>query len=68
MTIPQNQSTLDRFARILLGGACLIVPSYLPTMPQAAVFFLMIVGLYLMFSGLSGHCVFYKLFGVSTCK
>ena len=67
MTIQQNESTMDRFARIIIGGACLIVPSYV-AIATAAVFVLMIVGLYLMFSGLSGHCVFYKFMGINTCK
>jgi hypothetical protein len=67
MTIEQNQNNFDRFARIILGGACLIVPSYVDT-PSFAVVILMIFGLYLMFSGLSGHCVLYKLFGIKTCK
>lgn len=67
MTIQQNESNLDRFARILIGGAGLIVPSYI-AMSTVVVFILMIIGLYLMFSGLSGHCVLYRLLGVKTCK
>lgn len=67
MTIEQNQNNFDRFARIIIGGACLIVPSYVDT-PNIVIFILMIAGLYLMFSGLSGHCIFYKLLGIRTCK
>ncbi|MFC1540410.1 DUF2892 domain-containing protein [Candidatus Margulisiibacteriota bacterium] len=67
MTIQQNQSTLDRFARIILGGLMMISTSYI-VMPNAVVFVIMVTGLYLMFSGLSGHCFIYRLFGVNTCK
>ncbi len=68
MVIPLNENTLDRFVRIFIGGAGLIAPSYFPTLPSLVVYALMVLGLYLMFSGLSGHCVLYKLFGVKTCK
>jgi hypothetical protein len=67
MTIQQNESTLDRFVRIILGGILMISTSYI-TMPGILVFMVMVVGLYLMFSGLSGHCLIYKLVGVNTCK
>ncbi|MFH1347077.1 MAG: DUF2892 domain-containing protein [Candidatus Margulisiibacteriota bacterium] len=67
MTIQQNESNLDRFSRIIIGGAGLIIPSYVQT-PTIVVFILMLIGLYLMFSGLSGHCVFYRLMGINTCK
>jgi hypothetical protein len=67
MTIQQNESTLDRFVRIILGGILMISTSYI-AMPGILVFMVMVVGLYLMFSGLSGHCLIYKLVGVNTCK
>jgi VIT1/CCC1 family predicted Fe2+/Mn2+ transporter len=67
MIIQQNQSTLDRFARIILGGIMMIATSYI-AMPSAVVFVIMVTGLYLMFSGLSGHCFIYQMFGVNTCK
>ena len=67
MAIKQNEGTFDRFARIILGGVCMLIGSYF-SMPGFMVLALMIIGLYLMFSGLAGQCVLYKIFGVSTCK
>jgi hypothetical protein len=67
MAIQQNQNMVDRFLRIILGGACMLSAAYIP-MPNIAVLLLMILGLYLMFSGLAGHCILYKVFGIRTCK
>jgi VIT1/CCC1 family predicted Fe2+/Mn2+ transporter len=67
MTIEQNENIIDRFIRIILGGACLIVPSYV-IIPTPGVAVLMVVGLYLMFSGLSSACVIYRLLKIKTCK
>ncbi|KPJ63667.1 hypothetical protein AMJ44_14200 [candidate division WOR-1 bacterium DG_54_3] len=63
----QNQNTFDRFARIIVGGICMLAASYI-SMPTMFVFVLLILGLYLMFSGLAGHCVLYKMLGIKTCK
>ncbi|MBN2057197.1 MAG: DUF2892 domain-containing protein [Candidatus Saganbacteria bacterium] len=65
--IEQNQSTLDRFIRILAGGACLIIPSYVPVAGWLMLT-LLVIGLYLIFSGLSGQCLIYKMLGFKTCK
>ncbi len=67
MVIPQNQSIFERFARIIIGGICVISASYI-TMPKILIFVLMIAGLYLMFSGLAGQCIIYKIFGIKTSK
>ena len=67
MTIQQNESTLDRFARIIIGGALMLSTTYI-SMSDPLTFILLITGLYLMFSGLAGHCLAYKLLGVKTCK
>lgn len=67
MTITQNESTLDRFLRIIMGGACMLSTSYI-SMSNTTVLIVMIVGLYLMFSGLAGYCIIYKMFGIKTCK
>jgi len=67
MTIQQNQNIVDRFLRILLGGACVLSAAYI-SMPNFAVLLLMILGLYLMFSGLAGHCILYRLLGMKTSK
>lgn len=69
MAIQQNANMVDRFVRIILGGACMLSASYIvPTSATPAILALMVIGLYLMFSGLAGHCLIYKLFGVNTCK
>lgn len=65
--IEQNQSTADRFIRILLGGACLVIPSYV-FVPNWLMLVLLVVGLYLIFTGLSGQCLIYKMLGFKTCK
>ena len=65
MSIPQNENMIDRFLRIILGGACMLSAAYVP-MPNIAVLLLMILGLYLMFSGLAGQCLIYKLLGIKT--
>lgn len=67
MTIQQNQSTFDRFARIILGGACILIATYI-SMSNVLVFALLILGLYLMFSGLSGHCLLYRFLGIKSNK
>ncbi len=67
MIIEQNENIIDRFLRLILGGVCLIVPSYV-AMSNIIVFILMIIGLYLMFSGLSGHDIFYRIFHIKTGK
>ena len=66
-TIIQNQNTFDRFARIIIGGICMLAASYI-SMPTILIFVFMILGLYLMFSGLAGHCIFYKMLGIKTCE
>ncbi|MBU0671514.1 MAG: DUF2892 domain-containing protein [Candidatus Margulisbacteria bacterium] len=65
--IPQNQSTADRFIRIIIGGACLIIPSYI-YVPNVVLLGLLVIGFYLMLTGLAGQCFVYKLFDVKTCK
>lgn len=67
MTIQQNEGTLDRFARIIIGGALMLSTTYI-SMSNLLTFILLITGLYLMFSGLAGHCLIYKIFGIKTCK
>jgi len=67
MSITQNQNTFDRFARIILGGICVLSASYI-SMSTLSILILMVAGLYLMFSGLAGHCLIYNLFGIKTCK
>jgi len=65
--VQQNQGLIDRFARLIIGGAFVVSTSYL-SMPSVLVFILLIVGLYLMFSALVGHCILYRLLGISTNK
>jgi len=67
MTIQLNANMVDRFVRIILGGACMLSASYIP-MPTLAILALMVIGLYLMFSGLAGQCLIYRMLGINTCK
>ena len=65
--IKKNQNVVERFIRILIGGLCILAATYI-AMPTAGVFVLVIIGLYLMLSGLAGNCFFYRLMGIDTCK
>jgi hypothetical protein len=67
MSIPQNESMPDRFARLAIGGLLLISTSYiiLPLWPTLGI---MAAGLYLLFSGLAGQCLVYKILNISSCK
>lgn len=67
MSIKINQNMTDRFLRIVLGGALMVITSYFD-MSAVLTVVLMIAGLYLMFSGLAGHCFIYQLLRINTCK
>lgn len=63
--LKMNQSTFERFARIVVGGILLILATYVP-MGGILVWVLVIVGLILMLTGLAGWCPIYSLFKIST--
>ena len=65
MYIKMNQNTFERFARIVIGGAFLVLVTYVP-MNRLLSVALVILGLVLMLTGLSGRSPLYSLFGIST--
>lgn len=65
MEIMTNQSTLERFARIIIGGGLLLLATYIP-MSTIAVWILFLVGIVLMLTGLSGWCPIYALLKYSS--
>ncbi|MFA5034674.1 MAG: DUF2892 domain-containing protein [Candidatus Margulisiibacteriota bacterium] len=60
-----NQSTFERFARIIVGGLLLILATYIP-MGTIAVWLLFLIGIILMLTGLSGWCPIYALLKYSS--
>jgi len=63
----KNQSDMERFIRIVVGGILLLLGSYLP-MNVIVSWVLMLLGLVLMLTGLAGYCPCYALFGINTNK
>jgi hypothetical protein len=61
----RNESTLDRIIRIIIGIAALAV-SFVVVGPLKIV--LIVVAVIALFTALTGFCLLYKLFGISTCE
>ncbi len=62
-----NQSTFERFVRIIVGGILLILATYLP-IGQILSWIMVILGLILMLTGLAGWSPLYSLLKISTKK
>ncbi|OGC25330.1 hypothetical protein A2291_02870 [candidate division WOR-1 bacterium RIFOXYB2_FULL_42_35] len=65
MHITPNESTLDRFIRIALGGLCIITVTYV-NMSAVLVAALLIIGAILLLTALSGHCLVYRILKTKT--
>ncbi len=65
----QNAGTIDRFIRIIIGLGLLAFAymSWTTATPMIA-WIIAIVGAVILFTGLSGWCAFYTIFGIKTCK
>lgn len=61
-----NQNKPERILRVLIALLLLPAPSVLD--PNAYTVALALVGGVLLFNGLSGVCLNYKIFGVNTCR
>lgn len=59
--LPQNEHTIDRAVRVVLGLALLSLTVLGPHTLWG------LVGLVPLLTGLAGHCPLYRVFGVSTC-
>lgn len=62
-----NESPLDRAIRIVLGAVLILLIVYLSLDP-AVKWILGIVGAILLFTGITGFCLLYKLFNLDTAK
>jgi len=62
-----NQSTFERFVRIILGGLLLLLASYVP-MNALLSWIAVLAGLVLMLTGLAGWCPIYSVLNLSTKK
>lgn len=67
MEIKMNQSTFERFVRIILGGLLLLLASYVP-MNALLSWIAVLAGLVLMLTGLAGWCPIYSVLNLSTKK
>jgi len=67
METKMNQSTTERFIRIIVGGSFMLLATYIK-MNFILVWILIILGLILMLTGLAGVCPIYSLFKISTNK
>lgn len=63
----QNVGGLDRLVRILLGLALIWTALYV-SLSTALVVLSSVVGLILVFTGITGFCWLYSLLKISTCK
>ncbi|MFA6301397.1 MAG: DUF2892 domain-containing protein [Candidatus Paceibacterota bacterium] len=62
----KNESNLDRIIRIVLAVIFFAIGLWWLDGVWQTVFY--VVALILLFTGVSGFCGLYKLFGISTCK
>ena len=62
-----NQSSTDRLIRIMLGGVLLIIVSYFP-LNVYLTWILVLLGIFLIVTGLTGFCPAYSLLKLGTKK
>lgn len=61
-----NISGIDRAIRIILGIILLIIGIKTTILGLKLIFLIIFISL--LFSGISGFCLLYKIFKISTCK
>ena len=61
----RNEDLVDRVVRLIVGAFLLIAraTNYLPHG-----MLLVVLGIALMFTGVTGFCLFYKILGIKTCR
>ncbi|WP_290902907.1 DUF2892 domain-containing protein [Ferroglobus sp.] len=61
----RNEGLMDRIARLIVGAFLLIAgaTNYLPHG-----MLLVVLGIALMFTGVTGFCLLYKILGIKTCR
>lgn len=65
--LKMNMSTSERFIRIIIGGALLMLATYVP-MGMVLAWILVVVGVILMLTGLAGFCPVWSMLGINTKK
>jgi hypothetical protein len=63
----KNQTDIERFVRIVIGGALLLAGTYL-SLGTLLSWVAIILGLILMLTGLAGYCPCYALLGINRNK
>jgi len=60
----QNESNTDRIIRLVVGVLALFLAAFVFT--GALQIVVLIIGVLGIFTGLTGFCLFYKIFGIKT--
>lgn len=63
-----NEGKTDRVVRIVLGIILLVVGFILLGSIKVLAIILLILGVIALFTGITGFCALYKVFGMSTCS
>ncbi len=66
----RNESTLDRIVRAVVGSALIALAVWGFDLASGSLLGILLAALggILLFTAVTGFCVLYKLFGVSTCR
>lgn len=62
-----NVGMADKIIRIIIGIALIII-SFVVAMSTTLKIILLIVGIIMLATAVTGFCLLYKIFGVNTCK
>jgi uncharacterized membrane protein HdeD (DUF308 family) len=62
----QNESNLDKKIRLVVGVVALLLAMFVLTGTMQTIAY--VVGVIAILTGLTGFCLLYKLFGISTKK
>lgn len=64
---PRNEGTLDRGIRLILGAVLLWLAFQYPALMEGTWHWVApVVGVAMLLTGLMGHCIAYRLFGINT--
>jgi len=63
----RNVGSQDRVVRVVAGLAIGIGAYFVGGLPDAALYIGMVIGIYLLLTGLAGWDLFYKLLDIDTC-
>lgn len=63
----RNVGSTDRVVRIVAGLVIGVGGYFVGGLPQTALYVLIVIGIYLLLTGLAGWDLFYKLLDIDTC-